>query len=864
MLDVSAVTARLLTSVLSRALRRRLLALHRDDLVVLRTLLFVVALHDIGKATPAFQAKVGWAHDLLPLRGFDLNADRGARHHGDIGLFLLYAVLQDFGAEPDVALPLARAVTAHHGEFPTDLTGLRTPGRRERGESSRWQTAREGITRDLGAFLGLDALPPVTRIDHAFVALLAGLTSVADWIGSMDTVFRYAPPQVSLGAYWPVALARADTALAAAGMRASREGAARSFKDLFPDYAPRPLHRVADAVATQLKEPALVIAEAPMGEGKTEHALVLAEAAAANVGQTGLFIGLPTQATANQMLGRVEDFLRRTRSEPATLLLTHGEAPLVHRFQRLAGIYDSESDSTDGAVRAEAWFLSKKRALLAEYAVGTIDQALLSVMRVAHAFVRIYGLAGKTVILDEVHAYDTYTGTLLDRLIEWLAAAGTTVVLLSATLPSNRRADFVRAYRRGAGLKDQPTQPVAYPRVTVTSGTTSEEIHFEPRSAPVEVELLCVRKEIDRLADEVVSAAQQGACVGWICNTVGRAQEAARRVGTRAAKKLVIHARLLPDDRSARETLLDRWLGPETPETRIRERPAGCVVIGTQVLEQSLDVDFDLLVTDVAPMDLVLQRAGRLWRHDRTNRSTAYTTPRLIVVCPQGSWSTAKLEDVAKVYEELWLRRTLRALEGRTTLTLPDEIEPLVEAAYARYAPEVEPELERAFIEHEGSRAAYRTVAEQKLLPHPFVADDPFTAFRVFLHDDDDPALHEHLRAVTRLGPPSVELVCVERRGGQLFVGDDMGAASPLDLTQPPERALVSRLVRRSISVSTPGIVHTIEKHPDAAPASWEKVPLLRYRRLVAFEDRQARVGDVGLRLDPELGLCIEVPRRTA
>lgn len=142
--------------------------------------------------------------------------------------------------------------------------------------------------------------------------------------------------------------------------------------------------------------------------------------------------------------------------------------------------------------------------------------------------------------------------------------------------------------------------------------------------------------------------------------------------------------------------------------------------------------------------------------------------------------------------------------------------------------------------------------------------DDPFASFRVFLQDDDDPALHVHLRAVTRLGPPSVELVCVERRGDQLFVGDDECAASPLNLSLPPERALVSRLVRRSISVSTPGIVHIIEKLPEAAPASWEKIPLLRYRRLVPFEGGHARVGDIGLQLDPELGLCIEVPRRTA
>jgi CRISPR-associated endonuclease/helicase Cas3 len=286
-------------------------------------------------------------------------------------------------------------------------------------------------------------------------------------------------------------------------------------------------------------------------------------------------------------------------------------------------------------------------------------------------------------------------------------------------------------------------------------------------------------------------------------------------------------------------------------------------VIGTQVLEQSLDVDFDLLVTDVAPMDLVLQRAGRLWRHHRANRSGRCPAPRLVVTCPKGAWTTAKLGEIAGVYPTLLLRRTLRELEGKETIILPDEIEGLVEAVYARTADDGEDELERAFIEYEGSRAAYRAIAEQKLMPHPFMEDDPFANFRVFLDDDENPALHEHLKAVTRLGPPSVELVCVERRGGQVRVGDERDGAGPLDLTKPPDRTLVSRLVRRSIGVSTAPLVNALMKDSAAAPRSWEKIPMLRYRRVVAFEDGQAQVGDVSLRLDPELGLCIDLGRRT-
>ena len=866
MLDVSAVAAMLLTSVLPRALRLRLLAIDRDELRALRTLLFVIALHDIGKATPAFQAKATWARELLPERGFDLDAYRSARHHGSIGLFFLKAGLRDLGADSHVALRLARAVCAHHGEFPADRN-LDAPGRRERGQRPQWQVARDAILQSLAAFFGVEALSSLGAIDHALGPLLAGLTSVADWIGSMDGIFRYEPPQDSLETYWPAALARADEALQLAGMRAPHRPSHPSFKKLFPDFTPWPLHRIGDEIAARLKEPALVISEAPMGEGKTEHALVLAEAAAANLGQTGLFIGLPTQATANQMFGRLEGFLRRTRAEPATLVLAHGEASLVERFQRisllerfrsvkLAGVYDDEGGVKAGAVRAEAWFLSKKRALLAENAVGTIDQALLSVMRVGHAFVRIYGLAGKVVVLDEVHAYDTYTSALLDRLIEWLAAAGTTVVLLSATLPSRRRDDLVRAYRKGAGLPDVPMKPVPYPRVTITSGSAAEAHHFKPRAKPTDVKLECVAKGAAELADEAVEAARRGACVGWICNTVARAQEAARHVGTRAPNKLVIHSRLFPDDRGRREALLDRWLGPQDAH---RERPAGCVVIGTQVLEQSLDVDFDLLVTELAPIDLLLQRAGRLWRHQRSNRSGTVAEPRVIVVCPQGPWSAAKRDGVAEVYDELWVRRTLRELEGRKALTLPDDIEPLVEAVYASTLSEAESALERPLWNQLGKVAAFRSEAERRMLPHPYMEDDPFANFKVYLEDDEDPALHVHLQAVTRLGPPSVELVCVERRDGRVFVAE--GDASPLDLRVSPDRQLVERLLRRSISVNKPDLVHTIAKCTDAAPPTWEKVPLLRYRRLVAFEGGRCRVGDVGLRLDPELGLCFEAPR---
>ncbi len=570
------------------------------------------------------------------------------------------------------------------------------------------------------------------------------------------------------------------------------------------------------------------------------------------------------------MFGRIEEFLRATRGNvESSLLLAHGEASLVDRFRRLfvSSVFDpADADGTTGrrrgedaqreSVHAEAWFLSKKRKLLAEYAVGTIDQALLGVMKVPHAFVRIYGLAGKTVVLDEVHAYDTYTGRILDRLIEWLAAAGTTVVLLSATLPSQRRRDLVDAFRSGAGLDTVPSEEAPYPRMTVVDGRGSRAHTFAPRAVSQVVQLERVGEDIDELAERVVALARDGGCVGWICNTVDRAQRATKRVRELAPELdwLLLHARLLPEDCTGREARLERWLGPHR---RTDARPERCVVIGTQVLEQSLDIDFDVLVTDVAPVDLVLQRAGRLWRHgDRTNRSPAHTQPRLMVACPDGTYDTADIGGAAFVYEEdgeLLIRRTLRLLEDRTSLTLPDDIEPWVEQVYDEAVPRPDDPLFQAFCNYRGRAQAKQVEADQKLMPRPSVVDDPFGDLRVFLDEDDDPLLHQHLRAETRLGRPSIEVVCVERRDGGLYVGDEDDR--PLDLEQEPDRAMVLRLVRRSITVTNRAVVPTLQS--EKAPEAWSRSSVLRYRRLVPFEDGRAEVGGMTLTLDPELGLMV-------
>jgi CRISPR-associated endonuclease/helicase Cas3 len=865
--DVAAVAALFLTERLPSALCERLLSLHADQEQALRFLLLVIALHDLGKATPAFQKKAEWAEKALSARGLPFFGTP-KEHHSDTGMFFLAPTLRELGVERRPASVFARCVTAHHGEFPPNRRRLPLE---EQGYGEGWNHARRGVVDALASLFAPRELEGLRSPSRGDVMVLSGLASVADWVGSLQEVFSYEPPWPDLAAYWPLALERARRALDRAGFRPPQRCRARRFVELFPRYRPWPLHEKADVVAAELDEPSLVVIEAPMGEGKTEAALVLAEAAAGRLGQSGLFIGLPTRATANQMFGRARRFLEATRAESTTLLLAHGEASLVDAFAELRprDIHDpEESGGTNrGTVRAEAWFASKKRALLGEHAVGTVDQALLAAMRVRHGFVRHFGLAGKTVLLDEVHAYDTYTGTLLDRLVEWLAAAGTSVVMLSATLPSTRRRQLVEAYQRGARTRgcassrpdDDRAEDAPYPRVTVATAGRVWADEVGQRRSPTTVRLGRLPDDRDDVARRVCDAADEGGCIAWICNTVGRAQEAYRRVRELRPDipVLLLHSRLFPDERLRREKELERWLGPPSSEAR---RPERCIVVGTQVLEQSLDVDFDLMVTDLAPIDLLFQRAGRLFRHERAQRGGGRATPELWLLVPDGEPTEADLGEVGAVYEEHWLRQTLRALEGRRTLEIPTDIESLVEEVYdPTLLPADHPQSAQQ-IEAYGRSASQRADAEPRLLPHPDLRDDFFGELRASYADDEDPDLHRALRAKTRDGEENVTIVCLDRRGDRLFAGGSSTEPLAVDLDAPPSRALTRALVQRSITVTRPSVVRALRDRASARPESWQRSALLRHRRLVVFEDGAAEVGGVTLRLDPDLGLLLEVP----
>jgi CRISPR-associated endonuclease/helicase Cas3 len=870
-LDVVACAQILLTEICPGRLDALANALGLSQEGTLPWLLFSIALHDLGKATPPFQGKVPDRKEALVPLGFDFpDVDEP---HGSLSALLAPAELERYGCPPRLARGLARSVGAHHGDFASleHLTTLCDDLARQAGRKPLWAHVRAELVSALAHLTGVSAAPPPRMPDtkaahNSMLADLAGLTTVADWVGSNADIFGYVDPPESPAAYYADALGLARRALADAGFRRPPRPSARGFQELF-GKSPWPLHDAIAGIVTELSPGALVIVEAPMGEGKTEAALLVYDTLAAR-GAEGLYFALPTQATSNQILGRVERYLAASfRRETHGLHLVHGGAGLSDRYGELkrraffsvSSIGDVANRSGDQGPIADAWFARPKRALLAPIAVGTVDQALFGVLRAKHHFLRLHGLARKVVIVDEVHAYETFTAEILARLCAWLRSLGATVVLLSATLASPQRARILAAY----GV----TEPLAcpeYPRITIAQGGAARTSSFAARRAPVGV-TIAWRDEVSLLG-EVALAVAAGGCVAWIVNTVARAQATYKALCVMKASGLLaadvelslLHARFPFAVRQARERATEEAFGP--PE-HAKSRPRAAILVGTQVLEQSLDLDFDLMVTDLAPVDLVIQRAGRLHRHKRKRRPEGLTKPQLWIAKPANEESPRGPDfgASAHVYDESVLLRTWLALRSKPSVNIPTEIEPLVEAVYAPVPAADLPaplaaQLRALDTARENAHRSDTQSAEARELPGP-EESDPFRAFTIRFADDEDPSVHEALRAVTRLGDASVSVVPVIERNGHLVLASDPSVTVRADAAELSFGEVIA-IARQTLAISRKVIVKALLK--EEPPPAFQRSGHLRHHRLLRL-DAQAETVIEGtcIRLDADLGLVV-------
>ena len=667
-----------------------------------RAALFLAGIHDIGKASHSFQLKILKAmpevrerlREYVELANLSSNEETFS-HHTMVGA----AILNDMGM-PDWVVSV---VGAHHGKplpesfDPEHLMKSRNYRRcffARKEDEPLYRSVWREILDDALEYAGYHSAEELPQsMTQPAQMLLVGLLIVADWLSSNTALFPLMDEDYSMtdDNLYSERLERAmeklkfldrwntDDSWRYADLGVERFGFDQS----------NVIQQAITQAAGEAERPGLFILEAPMGAGKTEAALMAGEILANRRGESGLAFFLPSQATANAMFERVMSWVQAFAQEPQTWLgdeeetagssgqltveLAHGKASLNQSFTELSESGALVDEDEAGRIATNAFFMGRKTQLLANFVVGTVDQMLMGALRQKHIMLKHLGLASKTVVVDEVHAYDCYMSRYMDAMLNWLGAYQTPVILLSATLPGRRRGEMVGAYLGQEAFEGREVLEGerAYPLLTWTDGETVCTRRIELNARQTDVEIL--RGEDASVIPFLRERLTEGGCAGVIVNTVKRAQAMTERLKAAFPQYDVLldHAQFIMPDRIRKEKQIMERVGKSSTS----KQRNGLIVVGTQVIEQSLDLDFDVMVSDLCPMDLLLQRLGRLHRHNRHDRPSPVKHAACLVL------GTQELESGAKaVYGAYLLRKTAALLPD--AMRLPDDISRLVQDTY--------------------------------------------------------------------------------------------------------------------------------------------------------------------------------------
>jgi|GEM_PF-75757 len=753
-LDVAAVGNVLLNR--NEFIRKQLAgAMGLEEQLCVRWLTLFLALHDIGKFSESFQ---NLRPDLLEALQGKPSTKAYSVRHDSLGYLLwrecLWTNLSSENASlfPEIGQDaedwqelfecLMKSFAGHHGTPPTMKGPNGIPLFFKNYFVKDDAFSAQEYLKTLGElFPSLTQkvnLPHPSDLEESIARsswLIAGFVVLCDWIGSNNSWFTLQSKPIPLPAYWKRhALPQAQKALLASGIGTPKATTEEpSFARFYPGFTQlTPLQKhISDCPLAF--DPQLFILEDVTGSGKTEAAITLGgRLMSANLGQ-GIFIALPTMATSNAMYERLMQMyhLLYTDKENPSLILTHAARHLSESF--MASVADPErytADDETATAQCSAWLAdNRKKAILADVGVGTIDQALLAILPTRFQSLRLFGLVGHVLIVDEVHAYDPYMNKLLQSMLTFHAALGGSAILLSATLPQHIKQELLQAFARGRGESVPFLVENDYPLCTAYSaqaGLMETGIDATPqRRCCVAVQIVSDFGDVERL---IRDASDRGQCVCWIRNTVHDALEgyARLKVHIPADKLMIFHARFAMGDRLKIEQSVLSTFGKKSGAL---ER-SGKVLIATQVVEQSLDLDFDLMISDLAPMDLLIQRAGRLHRHQRDELGNLLTAGEdrreaacMIIHGPlptqdaSGNWYETAFPKAAFVYPShghLWL--TAHLFVERGELRMPDDARVLIEAAFSDQAECIPEQLRKRDNKAEAQQQADKSLAHINML----------------------------------------------------------------------------------------------------------------------------------------------------
>ena len=846
-----------------------------DEDAALPCFVFLAAGHDLGKAIPAFQGNFNSSEFDEQLRKQIVDAglsipinihSREARH-----FWASQLILEHYEFSPKLAV----IIGAHHGQPPSykQLNDLRTAYQTdlgwEKGQEA-WSKLQQELLDYALQLAGVSQQEAqLWQPDITAQVLLCGLVIMVDWIVSNESYF----PHIDLSG----------------NVRASDERALAAWEELkLPDCwnpvndwewmgaefyekrfdikKPRPVQRVILNLLGKVSCPGIVIIEAPMGEGKTEASLAAAELLAYKTKRSGVFFALPTQATANGLFLRICSWIERLQDGVNhAVYLAHGKADLNKLYDKIqtatkeVGGYwvgGVESEETgDDAIIVHEWFSGRKKGILADFVIGTIDQVLMGGLKQKHLALRHLGLANKVVILDECHAYDAYMSQYLYKVLNWLGAYSVPVVVLSATLPGDKRKQLIDAYlnRDSAPVseydpifdKEQPEAPLVplwattyeYPIITYTEGgeVYQEKICGEQRSIEVALKVISDDEQIVMILEDLLS---EGGCAGIIVNTVKRAQKIASTLNQFFDEDCVqlLHSRFLAMDRAEKEKNLFAKLGADG------DRPQRCIVVGTQIFEQSCDLDFDVLFSDICPMDLLIQRIGRLHRHQR-DRPPKLLNPQCFIT----GMSDAGFDRGAELVYGKYLLMNTRAMLP-SSITLPNDIPRLVQETYRPDGVSMIPEIQR---DYEDAKEKQKQKLLKKITQaKTFQISDPYKGMGDLVgwldtSITDDPS-GKRGEAAVRDTADSMEVLVVQRRGQEFYMLPrlDKFKGQKIPSYMPPETELARAMAECSIQLprelcwKLDDTIRELEKIALYELREWQQSPWLKGELFLVLDEQ--------------------------
>lgn len=676
------------------------------DELLPETLVGLIGVHDVGKVNPLFLNKLlkhvsvedkrmwfdafnvdpSWFRLLESGLSERMKAKLEIRHEA-----VSVAVLLDLHANHLLA---HETVGCHHEKGGTQVLGAEAYL-----GGSLWQNGRIALTKEILKELGgneqwLQFSDSICE-NKVIRKLWAGALVLSDWIASRKENSYPQGEQREI----------ASKLLQDAGFYHITPVKKTNFSDLF-GYAPR---RLQAEVSSLYKGPGIYVLEAPTGYGKTEAALALATQALARGDADGLYFALPTQLTSNRMVDRVRDYVAALYGEKKTVRLLHGGA----RTSALRMGMD--------AAPGEDWFRPNRQALLAPFAVGTVDQALLASLPARFSSLRLAGLAGKVVIFDEIHSYDTYTSELIRKLLQDLRTLKAVVVILSATLTDGTLASL---------LEEDPSVWKQHRCALRCTVRTDEIVVREWQVAPQENHPVWLRlsEQEEPIFEEVVRRVRSGERVLWIENTVRKAQDIARRFQSKGLPFGLLHSKFRPIERRKNETFWTNAYGKAGKASRNQGK--GSVLVGTQVLEQSLDLDADFLVSRLAPFDMLVQRIGRLWRHANTPRPTSCTRAETVILTDPSDDPDCPFPSA--VYYPYVLARTYEVLSSLPTdraQAFPESVRELLERVYEKRNESGNPVMHRLQKEMEKDSERKIAAAESEETNRQSEREEPSTRY---------------------------------------------------------------------------------------------------------------------------------------